>query len=281
MDKLPVSTWQNRGLEGYYVSPGNREVRRHTIEVVKDIVSRYPVDGIHLDYVRYPGFDFDFGPAERTGFALRYGVDPLLLFDDVEDGDRHSHDHDVIGTGIEAVLDSVYTEWRVSQVDSLVRSVRSAIGGLPLSAAVIPESQSARIAKGQGWPRWVQERTVDFVVPMAYNYEPAELIRLVRTIRRTVGAEHLLVGLPVFDGRSRYLGYSVSLLRQERVLGYSLFSYNELEKEPFSIRFLERVFLGEPGLSEEGEEPQEFDRLEESEELDESDKSKEVETTRD
>jgi hypothetical protein len=56
----------------------------------------------------------------------------------------------------------------------------------------------------------------------------------------------------VFDGRERYLGYSVSLLRREGVLGYCLFSANELEKQPFAIEFIERVFL-EPG-SEEGEE---------------------------
>ncbi|UCG52229.1 MAG: family 10 glycosylhydrolase [Candidatus Latescibacterota bacterium] len=270
MDKLPVSVWQGRGIEGYFVSPSNREVRRHIVEVIQDITSRYPIDGVHLDYVRYPGIDFDFGPTERTAFALRFGVDPLHLRDDVEEKESFSGVPDVVGTEIEALLDSTYTEWRVSQVDSLVRLVRTAIGKLPLSAAVVPEIGTARVAKGQGWPRWVQERIVDFIVPMAYNYEPAELVRLVRTIRRTVGAEHLLVGLPVFDGRSRYLGYSVSLLRQEGVLGYSLFSYNELEKEPFSVRFLERVFLGEPVESDESEESPESDELEESHESDES-----------
>jgi hypothetical protein len=91
----------------------------------------------------------------------------------------------------------------------------------------------------------VQTGLLDFVVPMAYTYEPGELVRLAERIRRMIGFDRLLMGLPVFGGRERYLGYSVSLLRREGVRGYALFSQNELEKEPFSIGFIERVFLGD------------------------------------
>ena len=80
---------------------------------------------------------------------------------------------------------------------------------------------------------------------MAYTFEPAELVPYVQRMRRTVGEGYFLMGLPVYDGREKYLGYSVSLLRREGILGYSLFSYNELAKEPFSIQFLERVFFGD------------------------------------
>ncbi|MEJ2721163.1 MAG: family 10 glycosylhydrolase [bacterium] len=263
MDQLPVSVWTKRGLEGSFVSPGNPEARRHIVDVIADIAARYPIDGVHLDYVRYPGIQFDYGVGERTAFALRYGVDPLRFgtadsheenpiagedvssFGSDENTSGGGGDESFLGTGAAALIDSLFTEWRVAQVDSLVRSVRDVIGGLPLSAAVIPESETARIAKGQDWVGWIQRGLVDFVVPMAYTYTPAELVPLVRTIRRTIGADRFLVGLPVFDDRSRYLGYSVSLLRHEDVLGYALFSYNELEKESFSIEFLQRVFFPE------------------------------------
>ena len=46
-------------LNAHYVfaSPGNPEVRRRLAAVAKDIADRYPIDGIHLDYIRYPGRD--------------------------------------------------------------------------------------------------------------------------------------------------------------------------------------------------------------------------------
>jgi len=246
MDELPVSVWTQRGLEGYFASPGNPEVRRHIVGVARDLATRYPIDGIHLDYVRYPGIDFDYSPAQRTAFALRYGVDPVpSRSGDVRGDAQHTRDEELMGAGASALIDSLHTLWRTTQVDALIDSIRVVTEGLALSAAVVPDPENARIIKGQNWVGWIQRRVVDFVVPMAYTFEPAELVPYVQRMRRTVGEGYFLMGLPVYDGREKYLGYSVSLLRREGILGYSLFSYNELAKEPFSIQFLERVFFGD------------------------------------
>jgi len=239
MDERPVKAWQARGLEGYYVSPGDLDARLHTTRVIAQIASDYDVDGIHLDYVRYPGRAFDFSPRERTRFALRFGVDPLELRADPDAMAALLGDPGVTSA------DSLWNEWRVAQVDSLVHRVRGAIGKVPLSAAVVPDLPTARADKGQDWLGWVRRGDVDFVVPMAYAYEPAELVARVELIKRTIGTSRFLVGLPVYDGRDRYLGYSVSLLRQEGVIGYSLFSYNVLAEQSFSLEFLQRVFFGD------------------------------------
>lgn len=43
------------GLEGLYLDPANPEVKEHLSNVCVEIVNRYPVVGIHLDFIRYPG----------------------------------------------------------------------------------------------------------------------------------------------------------------------------------------------------------------------------------
>ena len=182
---------------------------------------------------------FDFSEDQRAEFELRFGVDPLELQQNPEVVAT------LLGDDIFDLVDSLRIEWRIEQVDSLVRMVKGAVGELPLSAAVAPDYNRARLEKGQDWVRWVMRGDIDFVVPMAYTYEPAEVTELVKLIKRTIGAERFLIGLPVFDGRSQYLGYSVSLLRQQDILGYALFSYNELVEQPFTLEFLERVFLQE------------------------------------
>jgi uncharacterized lipoprotein YddW (UPF0748 family) len=237
MDEVSVEEWKRRGLEGYYVSPGNPAVRKHTVAVIEDIATRYPVDGIHLDYIRYPGMGFDFSKSTRAEFELRFGVDPFALQQDPEAASA------LFGDDIFDLADSLRIEWRIEQVDSLVRMAKGAIGELPLSAAVAPNYSQARLEKGQDWVSWVVRGDVDFVVPMAYTYDPSGVTELVELVKRTIGAERFLIGLPVFDGRSHYLGYSVSLLRQQGILGYALFSYNALVEEPFTLEFLERVFL--------------------------------------
>ena len=41
--------------DGYvFLDPANRAVRAHVTAVVEEIAKGYPVDGIHLDYIRYP-----------------------------------------------------------------------------------------------------------------------------------------------------------------------------------------------------------------------------------
>lgn len=244
MDERPLRAWLREGQTGYFVSPARPEVRRHIASVVGELVGRYPVDGIHLDYIRYPGPQFDFGPAERTAFTLRYGVDPLSVAGRGRGEPLESDRWLLEEPGAAQYIDSLRVEWRAAQVESVVVAVRRAAGDLPCSAAVLPEPERARVDEGQDWVGWVQRGLVDFVVPMAYSYEPGQLVRFAERLRRTTGLDRVLMGLPVFDGRERYLGYSVSLLRREGVVGYSLFSQNELQKEPFSIQFIERVFLG-------------------------------------
>lgn len=256
MDERPPRSWLEEGHTGYFVSPAIEGVREHTAKVVREIVERYAVDGIHLDYIRYPGPQFDFGPDERTAFTLRYGVDPLSIAGSGRENPAESDRWILEEPGAAEFLDSLRVEWRTAQVESLVVSVRRVMGDLPLSAAVLPEPERVRIDGGQDWARWIRRGLVDFVVPMAYNYEPGELVRLADLLRRTAGLDRILMGLPVFDGRERYLGYSVSLLRGEGVTGVALFSLNELQREPFSIEFIERVFLTPPEEGGEEEEPE-------------------------
>lgn len=49
LDPVGGSDW-----EGIYIDPTNVEARAHTVAVFEDIARRYPVEGFHHDYIRYP-----------------------------------------------------------------------------------------------------------------------------------------------------------------------------------------------------------------------------------
>jgi uncharacterized lipoprotein YddW (UPF0748 family) len=238
-DEKPVTYWQERGIEGYFLDPNRPEVRKHTASVVSDLVSRYALDGIHLDYIRYPGSRFGFSLDARTDFELTWGIDPLRVMEDRQGLAA------TLGTRATAVLDSILTEWRVQQVDSMVLAIRNAAGELPLSAAVVPDPERAVLEKGQDWVGWVHARLVDFVVPMAYNHRPEELLSWLRVMHNGIGRDRMLVGLAVHDGRDQYLGRAVNIIRLDRATGFSIFSYNVLADKRFPVRFLdEAIFSG-------------------------------------
>ncbi len=73
-----------------------------------------------------------------------------------------------------------WAEFRKLGVTELVRDVYRRAKGLKpnvqVSAAVFSSLESADSVY-QDWPRWLREKTIDFVVPMAYTQDTAELAR--------------------------------------------------------------------------------------------------------
>ena len=60
LDPVGGSDW-----EGVYIDPANAAAREHTLGVFTDIVSRYPVEGFHYDYVRYPQVTYAASPDDH------------------------------------------------------------------------------------------------------------------------------------------------------------------------------------------------------------------------
>ena len=59
----------NRGeLEGVYTGPANSKVRDHIYRIWMDIIRKYPVDGMHFDYVRLASPDFDYSRTSIENF---------------------------------------------------------------------------------------------------------------------------------------------------------------------------------------------------------------------
>ncbi len=77
--------WAVRSIVGKpfdknFISPGNPEVNPYLLSVMKDLLA-YDIDGIHLDYIRYPGGAFDYSGAARKAFKAERGFDPQDLLD--------------------------------------------------------------------------------------------------------------------------------------------------------------------------------------------------------
>ncbi len=51
--------------EGIYIDPTNTAAQAHTIAVFQDIVRRYPVEGFHHDYIRYPQASYARSPEDH------------------------------------------------------------------------------------------------------------------------------------------------------------------------------------------------------------------------
>src|SRR4029079_736126 len=58
-----IARWtrgQNVTIEGLYASPLQPEAAAYSERVGTDLARRYDLDGVHLDYARYPNQQFDY-----------------------------------------------------------------------------------------------------------------------------------------------------------------------------------------------------------------------------
>lgn len=50
---------EKENSKSYWLNPGLPEVREYISNLIKELVENYDVDGVHLDYIRYPGKNFN------------------------------------------------------------------------------------------------------------------------------------------------------------------------------------------------------------------------------
>lgn len=188
---------KRQGLsEKFYVSlnPCLPDVRRYLADVARDLVSKYAVDGLHLDYIRFPNEP----PATPAKSGIDYPRDARTLA-------LYKND-----TGLAPEQDKgSWDRWRTERVTSLVREIRAAIHGakpgLPLSAAVGSKIESA-LTHFQDAATWLREGLVDTVYPMNYTADPADFEARCGVWRklapdRVVMGLHLGLGSPAVTER--------------------------------------------------------------------------------
>ena len=211
-------------IEGVFLAPGHPGVQRWLAEVVQELVSRYPVDGVHLDYIRQPGVEVGYDPTTRARFALANGVDPLRR-NTVPAADR-------------ARVDSLWAAFQLDQVTAIVRGIRDSIDvlrpGLPLSAAVVPDSALARDGRRQSWGLWLRDGLLDRAFLMCYAPPVGTVLGQMTAAIDHVGAGRVVPGIAMYNTP---LSTAATKIKAARALGFpavALYSYDSLYERPAS-----------------------------------------------
>lgn len=135
--------------------PANQQME---IDALVEVVARYPVEGIHLDYIRYPGSDACYCQGCRKRFEEMLGFQVKNWPDD---------------TRKDPFVRQSWLEFRRQNITKVVaelsRRVRQARPGVKVSAAVFPNWPVHRDTVGQDWKAWCDAGYLDFVCPMDYT----------------------------------------------------------------------------------------------------------------
>ena len=226
------------GQDKPFLDPANPEVRSYLMRLMSEIVTEYAVDGLHLDYIRYPFQDpganrtYGYGNVARWRFRSMTGVDPVDL--DPRPNAALSRQQQ----SQQRMLWDRWTEFRIQQVNSFVETVSQTLKrqhpDLILSAAVFAKPEHERLQKiQQDWGSWARNGYIDWVVLMSYAEDTSRFEQLVTPwlVEEEVGTALVIPGIRILDLPRLAVMDQLQVTRDLPTPGYALFATVDLETD--------------------------------------------------
>lgn len=207
-----------------WATPGRDEVQDYTVAVITDIVERYDVEGVHLDFIRYAGEQYSYDPASNDA-----------------GGDTKSPERD---------------QWQRDRVTSLVQRVsdesKAIRPDLLISAAVWPyytdewgwygvEDSEGYDDLYQDSKGWLANGTLDAIAPMLYGGHADDVDRwkiLMDDFLQDSAGGHVYPGIGGFnqinpDASFEEIAERIQATRDAGAPGHAIFSYGTLNWADF------------------------------------------------
>ncbi|MFT7619782.1 MAG: uncharacterized lipoprotein YddW (UPF0748 family) [Planctomycetota bacterium] len=205
----------------WYTDPSNLGARQHLANVCSDIATRYRVDAIHLDYIRYPDHNWGFGKTSLASYRL-----------------------DMKTSAFPATKSSSFIDWRANQVTKQVRRIRRVMRerapAVELTVAALawgkPPTGGYKKSAGyrsacQDWPRWSREDLTDITYVMHYRRESdanqSREFRAWMPILKDEIRSHdqLVIGLGSYLNSPSSVRRQLRLAMEAKTRGIAVFSY--------------------------------------------------------
>lgn len=196
--------------DAYCLDPGSPDVQNYLINIARELVTNYPIDGINWDYIRYTQTDGGY-PADNN-----YYYSGLKRFQ------RIYNRGDVPSTS-----DSSWSTFRRRTIDELVRRCRAEIPNMPssrqpvrLSADVLAAgnysgsfTSSTAYIYFQNWKYWQDMAWLDATITMNYKRDhcPTEATWYRNWVNAAVSWKN---GRHVFCGQAPYLNSMANSVTQ-------------------------------------------------------------------
>ena len=235
-------------LEGVYTGPANPKVKDHIFNIWMDVLKRYPVDGLHFDYVRFASPDFDYSRTSLTAFEkwLKPQLNPTER-NELKQALKERRQNPLAAA---ETFPAKFADFQRAQVTALVeriyRAVKKRRPEVLVSAAVFANDENAYTRRFQDWRRWLQMGILDVACPMAYSTDTAVFKKQIEVATSTAHAANRRVwaGIGAYRIPSESAVEKINVARALNTQGFILFSY-DFTARPSELNpdgaYLERV----------------------------------------
>ncbi len=207
-----------------FLNPYEKASQDLILDVYREMLVNYDIDGLHLDYIRFlnpnpDGSDFGYNDDIIAGFQEVYNttVNPKTLSKSGKDWENWC-----------LFRESIINDW-VATVYEMAKEVRPDIN---ISCAVANDYPGSRKTIFQNFNDWVQKEYMDEVFSMSYCSNLKTPAANINTFTGyTKGKAFFTIGLSAFESSPNYiLVGQVQVARDSGAHGENLFSWGSLIK---------------------------------------------------
>lgn len=166
-----------------FPDPANPAVVDFVVKMYAELAKNYDLDGIGLDYIRYPTPDsLNYDARNRDAILARYGID--ILKEDF---------------WADPVKAKKVREYRAEQIGGVVKRVRDAVRAVKPNMkliACLSSDPNESLEYGNNWS--VSSVNLDYGSPM--NYDDRSLDRELLARQKAVGQKNKMVWIPAIGG---------------------------------------------------------------------------------
>lgn len=222
--EIPVPSLSEHN--GYFLDPANIQVQTYLLGILSEIISDYEIDGINLDYVRYPQTvdpsypnyaltNWGYTKVARDEFKAMYGLDPINI---------------IYGTGDW----QLWTLYRQRQISEFIKSVKKLTENrnIKLTTVVFPDLKKASATKMQNWKTWSMNNLVDGFTPLILTGDKNTAVLLLKDIvNNTSPTTKIYPGIFVtfMGGPFEDLLIQIHKTREFKARGAIIFDYAHLD----------------------------------------------------
>ncbi|MGD0340483.1 MAG: family 10 glycosylhydrolase [Bacteroidales bacterium] len=218
--------WLIRDMDGKYqphYNLANPQVRKYWVGKISAAL-KYDIDGIHLDYIRFPLTQmYSYDSATCEAFKREFHYSPVEV----------SHD-------CGSIIWCEWIKWNEKQVTQLVAEIRQVIKEsgkqVILGADVFPDLETSKVLIAQDWGSWTADGLVDFICPLLYTNN-LDLFKeyLGRAKSLTGNKCKVYPGIGVYTSNNKItkelIVKEVNIARELGAVGMVFFSGNSFNKE--------------------------------------------------
>lgn len=219
-----------------FLNSNDRECRDLILEIYGQLVSKYDIDGLHLDYIRYPELNYgtdDFGYNQDIidDFSAQTGIkgDPRTFLK------GSSNEKAWIRFRCDII-----TDW-MREVYELVRETKPALW---LSAATYPDIELSKNTIAQDVSSFVERGYLDEIFSMSYGIDtPTVLASVNDYVAVTKNEVFYSAGIAAFlETTKENFAYQLTDVEHNGADGVSIFSLGSINPEKYQMQITNGAF---------------------------------------